>query len=92
MRQRLPDQPHLPPPLSDTEVLAIKSLAQGTANDGQQKIALNAIIYKLAATYDMSYRPEDTHATTFAEGRRFVGLRIVEAVNRPMIQKQEREE
>lgn len=72
--------------LSDYEIRAIKALAAGNANDAQQKRALDVIIHKLAGTYDQSFRPgPDGHrATDFAEGKRFVGNRIVHTLKRPV--------
>lgn len=75
------------PELAEPEVYAIKALAAGVANDGQQKMALKAIIMKIAATYDMSFRPggdDGRRATDFAQGKQFVGQRILEVIGRPM--------
>lgn len=75
-----------PLPLDDLEIRAIKALATGTASDGQQKRALDVIINKFCGTYDQSFRPgPDGHrATDFAEGRRFVGNRIIHTLKRPV--------
>ena len=61
------------------DTAAIKALAAGNANDGQQKRALNWIVYTLCGTYDLSYRPhaDGERDTAFAEGKRFVGLQLV---------------
>lgn len=59
------------------DVYALKALETGTANDVQQKRALNWIINKAAHTYEESFVPGDPHGTNFLEGRRFVGLRTV---------------
>jgi len=75
------------PPLDTPELLALKSLSTGTANAYQQQLALKVIVQKFAATYDMSFRPggsEGDRATIFAEGKRFVGTRIIEAIERTM--------
>jgi hypothetical protein len=82
-----PANPWEPPPLDDAELLALKSLSAGKANAFQQQLALTTIVKKLACSWDMSFRPggaEGARATDFAEGRRFVGARIVEAIERPM--------
>lgn len=71
-------------PLNKHDVYAIKALREGKANPEQQKQALDFIIRDLAGTYDLSYRPggeEASRATAFAEGRRFVGLKLVLMVN-----------
>ena len=82
-----PPQPWELPQIDDRELLALKALKTGTANAQQQTLALQVIIYKIACTWDMSFRPgggEGDRATIFAEGKRFVGARIVEAIERPM--------
>lgn len=79
--------PHEPPALDEHELLAFKAIAEGVASANQQRIALKTIVQKFAGTYDMSYRPggpEGVRATDFAEGKRFVGTRILEAIARPM--------
>jgi hypothetical protein len=66
------------------DVYAIQALRDGKANEGQQKRCLDLIIRNLSGTYDQSYRPggpEAERATAFAEGRRFVGLKLVLMVN-----------
>jgi hypothetical protein len=66
--------------------MAIKALATGTANAGQQKRALDWIITKACGTYDMSFRPgaDGERETAFAEGKRHVGLQIVKHINGPV--------
>lgn len=68
---------HSPAPYSEAVLYAIRALIAGTANDGQQKLAIDWIITKASNHYDLSYRKGDSHATAFAEGRRFVGAQIV---------------
>lgn len=87
--QRIPG-PWEPPPIDEHEARALKSLQTGTANEGQQKLALKVIVEKLCRTYDLSFRPgeDGARATDFAEGKRFVGLRIVAVLNGPMPEKQ----
>lgn len=81
MRKPLPFPPHSPPIADDFTILAFKALAQGNASESQQMAALHHIIYELARYYDLSYRELDTHATAFAEGKRFVGAQIVKLIN-----------
>jgi len=69
--------PHERPDYTKAEAVALCALADGTATSHQQKLALDFIIRDAAGTYDMSYRPRDTHATAFAEGRRSVGHTLV---------------
>lgn len=65
------------------DTMAIKALATGTANDGQQKRALAWIINAVCGTYDLSFRPGESgdRETAFAEGKRHVGLQIVKHIN-----------
>jgi len=70
----------LPPDFKLADVASIQALMIGKADAEQQKRALRYIVETLAGTYDPSYRPgaeEGRRETDFAEGRRFVGLRIV---------------
>ena len=60
---------------------AVKALAKGIANEGQQKTALDWIVKDLCKTYDLSYRPDSDRDTCFAEGKRFIGLMIIHEIN-----------
>lgn len=73
-------EPWHPAPYVDADTYAIKALASGVANEGQQKRALEWIINTLCATYDLSYRPGSDRDTAFAEGKRHVGLQLVKQV------------
>jgi hypothetical protein len=78
--KRVPPKPHaawMPTPYSKADVYAIQALMTGTANEDQQKRALRWIIESAAGTYEMSFRPESSRDTDFAEGRRFVGNQLV---------------
>lgn len=69
-----------PPSYDPADVSAIQALVVGNATPDQQKRALTWIIEKACATYNTSYRPgglEGDRDTAFAEGRRFVGTRLV---------------
>lgn len=68
---------HSPAPYDKNILMAIRAMIAGTASEGQQKLGMEWIITKAANLYDMSYRPRDTGATDFHEGRRFVGSQIV---------------
>ena len=70
----------IPPPFALADVYAIQQVTMGNADADQQRRAMRYIVETLAGTYDPSYRPggtEGARETDFAEGRRFVGLRIV---------------
>ena len=62
-------------PRKRSDAAAIQALSRGTANDGQQRLALKCIIEELCGTYDMTYDPEGH--TAFNEGRRSVGRALV---------------
>lgn len=73
--------PWYPPSYELADVNALRGLANGTASPDQQQRALKWIIENACATYQLSYRPSSDRDTTFAEGRRFVGLQIVKALH-----------
>jgi len=60
--------------------LAFKCLAEGTANDGQQKFAIDFLIKIGCRTYDSTYFPEE-RVHCLADGRRYVGMQIVDMIN-----------
>lgn len=66
-----------PPKYTNFHVASIQALARGEASAHQQQQALRWIIEQAAGTYDLSFSPESDRATSFAEGRRFVGLQLV---------------
>lgn len=69
--------PWHPAPYDEAVTGALKALQSGTANAAQQQRALKWIIEALCGTYDLSWRPDSGRATSFAEGKRFVGMQIV---------------
>jgi len=73
--------PHDPADYGDDGLVpwAVRALYAGEATPTQQKLAWEWIMYVTGAGdgyQDLSYRPGDPGATTFAEGKRFVGLQI----------------
>ena len=71
-------------PYETADAYALKAVANGTANEEQQRRAMRWVIEAAAGTYELSYRPGDSSRDTdFAEGRRFVGLQIVKLINMP---------
>lgn len=57
-------------------VRAIQALALGVANEGQQKQAIETI-FQICGLDDLSYSPDSTHDTAFAEGKRYVGNQVL---------------
>jgi hypothetical protein len=82
-------QPWHPAPYDDADTYAIKALAAGVANEGQQKRALKWIIETLCGTYDQPYRPgsEGDRDTVFACAKMHVGQQIVKQINVNLNQK-----
>ena len=66
-----------PPPYEIADAYAFQALQRGDASPSLQKRALDWLIHKAAATYDMSFHPENDKLTAFAEGRRFVGNQVL---------------
>lgn len=58
---------------------AFQNMAKGIANEGQQQLVMDYIIYDLCGYYDISFRPGDDgrRETDFSEGKRWVGAKIV---------------
>jgi hypothetical protein len=69
--------PWHPADYSEAVTGAIKALAAGNANEGQQKLALDWIIVTLCGTYDQPYRPGSERDTVFACAKQYVGQQIV---------------
>ena len=63
--------------------MAFKAIATGTASDRQQKIALAWLINDCCGTYDVTYFPDSERNSSFAQGKRHVGLQVVKMVNLP---------
>lgn len=79
--------PWTPASYTDPDVYALKALQAGEAEPHQQKRALDFIINVVCKTYDLSWQDDSRggeRATSFAEGKRFVGLQIVKFVNYPV--------
>lgn len=73
-------EPWNPNIYEDADVGAVKALSTGTASPEQQQRALKWIIERCCGTYDQSFRPggpEGARATDFAEGKRWVGNKII---------------
>jgi hypothetical protein len=60
---------------------AVQALSRGEATAEQQKQALNWLVNHAAGTYNQSFQESGDRETTFAEGRRFVGLQIVKQLH-----------
>lgn len=74
-------EPHMPADWDEDVLWAVRALASGTANEGQQRMAWEWMMYLTGASEqfaDLSYRPgpDGMWATAFAEGKRAVGLQL----------------
>lgn len=65
-----------PAPYAWADAAALQALAAGTANDGQQKRALDWILRGACALPSWAYSP-DERETSVALGRQFVGQQIM---------------
>lgn len=83
---------HAPAPYDKDILMAIRACIAGKASEGQQQTAMDWIITKASNLYDVSYRKQDTHATAFAEGRRFVGNQIVKMLREETLKALEKDE
>jgi hypothetical protein len=75
-------EPWAATPWTKADAYALKALAAGAANEAQQKRALEWIL-GACGLRDLSFRPESDRATSFAEGKRFVGLQIAKMMHLP---------
>lgn len=87
-------EPHYPPEYDEKVVYAVRALASGVANEGQQRTAFDYLMFLTGASEefaDLSYRPGDNAATSFAEGKRWVGL-MLRKLMRPELTPQQQED
>ena len=80
-----PREPYSAPRLSSDIVYAVKAIFNGAATAEQQGVFSQWLIAEVCRKDDMSFRPgeEGERATCFAEGKRFVALCVVKALNMP---------
>ena len=64
------------PDYTEAECQSLRACWRGEASERQQKMALECLL-RIYGTHDTSYRPGDTHATAFAEGKRNAGTTLV---------------
>jgi hypothetical protein len=73
------DRPWQMPRLEDADIFAVQAVAQGIANDAQQKRAYDYVVRALCETDRMTFWPgaeDGRRATDFAEGKRWIGLQL----------------
>ena len=79
-----------PQDLTVKEVMAIKSLGAGVANEGQQKTALDVIMKRFCGYYELTFHENSERLSAFGEGRRYVGALIQVALITPTAPNQEK--
>ena len=72
--------PWLPAEYELADVVAIQHLAEGKANEDEQKRALKWIVRTAAGYADLGWHPEEG-LKDFAAGRRFVALQIEKLIH-----------
>jgi hypothetical protein len=78
-----------PQDLSVAEVMAIKGLGAGVANEAQQKTALEVIMKRFCGYYELTFHEHNDRLSAFGEGRRYVGAMIQETLITPATPNQE---
>jgi hypothetical protein len=69
--------------VSYPEAMAIKAMATGTANEGQQKLFMTWMMSRAANVLSVAFDPDNDRASAFESGRRYVGLKINEVIGTP---------
>lgn len=69
--------PHFRADYDVADAAAVQAVAFGRASEDQQKRAMKWIVEKGCMAYDETFHPESERASTFMQGRRFVGLLLV---------------
>jgi hypothetical protein len=65
------------------DISAVQALNRGDANADQQRRAVEWILKQLAGVQGSTFHV-DPNASAFAEGRRYVGLKLAQALNLSM--------
>ena len=69
-------RPWAAPRFTKRTIHALKGLASGTADAGQQALAINWIVNDLCGSGGMPFIPDSARETDFALGKLFVGQQI----------------
>ena len=70
--------------ITKEEHQALQELWRGKATEHQQQLVLQVIVNKFARAQDLLYVPGDVHATSFINGRAFVGQQVLKYLNLPI--------
>ena len=88
--------PYVPAQWDEDVLMAFRSFAAGKANDGQQALVWKYIqfVCGVGEYQDLSWRPggpDGERLTSFAEGKRFVGLQLLKLLHPDALEAIERE-
>ena len=72
-------------PIGHHTQLALKAVADGTADSGQQKLFMRWLVHRLCGTYEPTYFHDSVRDSDFASGRRYVGLQLIHWANSPVV-------
>jgi hypothetical protein len=64
------------PDYTEAEIQALRAVHSGEATARQQRLFFNYAM-RASGYSDNSYRPGDSHATAFAEGKRWIGTTLI---------------
>lgn len=65
---------------ADKFIYAMRAMAQGTASEGQQKLAFAWVINVACRVDESTHWPGDSHTTAYLEGRRSIAADIVRLI------------
>lgn len=79
------------PSLTFQEVMAIKALDRGEATKDQQTLAISCIVKKISGFNDQTFRLGDGNLSSFYQGRRDVGVIIINEISKQTSKLREKE-
>ena len=72
------------PLMTERDVMSIKALNRGDANDDLQKHAIDFIIKKLCDTGGFPYYENSERDSCVAQGKRLIGLQLAGIIQQPL--------
>lgn len=72
--------PWMPENYDPADAAAVQAVANGIADEVQQKRAMSWVVNNLCRTYDSTFFPESERNSVFADGKRSVGLQLVKLI------------
>ncbi len=77
-------KPWMLPPRELADIMAIRAIATGTANESQQKRAWDYLLREVCGNPYSAYDPDSIRDTDFMLGRQFVGHTLVKFATQPV--------